>query len=332
MTIKKILARFRTWQRNPFGYENNSPGTTCCKNCGTEFADNYCPRCGQPADTERLTWRNVRESVMNIWGAGNRSMLYSLLQLLGRPGHFIYDYLSGKRQVSYPPFRMLFIVAVISLLVDKLFWSSEAVESGKAAGEDNFLDSCIIWFADNPGWAMIVFCGIFILPTWVVFRFAPRYPKHTLPEGFFIQVFMGTLALLLIFLDDLVGIFLGDGRVFWIFAVYYFVVYYQLFGYRTWGTLWRLVITLFSGIGILKLLIQGAKIIVQKGSTSPEYSLKSELGAMAFLLILNCLLLYIAYWIGKRGWLRKSISGQQEEPMESEEEALAREKLSKNIE
>ena len=269
---------------------------------------------------------------MNIWGAGNRSMLYSLLQLLGRPGHFIYDYLSGKRQVSYPPFRMLFIVAVISLLVDKLFWSSEAVESGKAAGEDNFLDSCIIWFADNPGWAMIVFCGIFILPTWVVFRFAPRYPKHTLPEGFFIQVFMGTLALLLIFLDDLVGIFLGDGRVFWIFAVYYFVVYYQLFGYRTWGTLWRLVITLFSGIGILKLLIQGAKIIVQKGSTSPEYSLKSELGAMAFLLILNCLLLYIAYWIGKRGWLRRSISGKQEEPMESEEEALAREKLSKNIE
>ena len=54
-------------------------------NCGTTFADNYCPRCGQKASIGRLTWANVKESVMNVWGVGNRSMPYSLLQLLGRP-------------------------------------------------------------------------------------------------------------------------------------------------------------------------------------------------------------------------------------------------------
>lgn len=300
MTIKRILARFRAWQRHPFGYENHSLGTTRCKNCGTEFADNYCPRCGQAASTKRLSWQSVREGVMNMWGAGNRSMPYSLLQLLGRPGHFIHDYLSGKRQVSYPPFRMLFVVAVILLFLDKMLETpeaAEAVESGDAAARFEFMDNCFLWFADNPGWAMIVFCGIFILPTWVVFRFAPRYPKHTLPEGFFIQVFMGTLVLLTAILGELIAV----DAVFWLIVVYYFVVYYQLFGYRVWGTLWRLVVTFISGMGILAFLIFSIEIIIKNGSTSPEHSLKNELGAMAFLLILNFLLLYIAYKIGKRG-------------------------------
>ena len=34
------------------------------------------------------------------------------LQLLLRPGHLIDDYLSGKRQTSYPPVKMLLMVAV----------------------------------------------------------------------------------------------------------------------------------------------------------------------------------------------------------------------------
>ncbi|MBR5657386.1 MAG: DUF3667 domain-containing protein [Prevotella sp.] len=328
MTIKRILARFRTWQRNPFGYENHSPGTTRCQNCGTEFADNYCPRCGQAASTKRLSWQSIREGVMNMWGAGNRSMPYSLLQLLGRPGNFIYDYLSGKRQVSYPPFRMLFIVAVIALFFENILPSSEAVESGADAARFVFLDKTFDWFADNPGWGMIFLCGIFILPTWVVFRFAPRYPKHTLPEGFFIQVFMGTLALL----TSLLCALLDEDMVFWLIVVYYFVAYLQLFGYRVWGTLWRLVVTFISGLGILVFLIFSIEIIIKKGSTSLNHSLRAELFALALLSVLNCVLLYVSYKIGKRGWLRRSINGQQEEPMESEVEALTPGRSSKNSE
>lgn len=265
---------------------------------------------------------------MNMWGAGNRSMPYSLLQLLGRPGNFIYDYLSGKRQVSYPPFRMLFIVAVIALFFENILPSSEAVESGADAARFVFLDKTFDWFADNPGWGMIFLCGIFILPTWVVFRFAPRYPKHTLPEGFFIQVFMGTLALL----TSLLCALLDEDMVFWLIVVYYFVAYLQLFGYRVWGTLWRLVVTFISGLGILVFLIFSIEIIIKKGSTSLNHSLRAELFALALLSVLNCVLLYVSYKIGKRGWLRRSINGQQEEPMESEVEALTPGRSSKNSE
>ena len=51
------------------------------------------------------------------------------------------------------------------------------------------------------GGAALCQSPFFILPTWLVFRFAPGYPRHTLPEGCFLQVFLSTLSLLLSFLD-----------------------------------------------------------------------------------------------------------------------------------
>ncbi len=41
---------------------------------------------------------------------GNRSLLYSLWQLIWRPGYFISDYINGKRQVSFPPVKMLVVM------------------------------------------------------------------------------------------------------------------------------------------------------------------------------------------------------------------------------
>lgn len=51
---------------------------------------------------------------MDMWGLGSRSrsVLYSVWQLLFRTGYFIGDYISGRRQVSFPPVKMLFILAV----------------------------------------------------------------------------------------------------------------------------------------------------------------------------------------------------------------------------
>ena len=66
-----------------------------------------------------IGWSSVRQSVMDIWGLGSRSrsVLYSVWQLLFRPGYFISDYISGKRQVSFPPIRMLFILAVAYAII-----------------------------------------------------------------------------------------------------------------------------------------------------------------------------------------------------------------------
>lgn len=106
MNLRERYRWFRTWQEHPFDYANHSEHTTRCTNCGTEFRDNFCPRCGQKA------------------GVGPRAK-------------------------------------------------------------------------DNTAWSTLLYMAVFILPTWLFFRRAPRYPRHNLPEGFFIQVFMASLNLLI---------------------------------------------------------------------------------------------------------------------------------------
>ena len=58
-------------------------------------------------------------SVMDMWGLGSRSrsVLYSVWQLLFRTGYFISDYISGKRQMSFPPMKMLFILVVAYFII-----------------------------------------------------------------------------------------------------------------------------------------------------------------------------------------------------------------------
>ena len=84
--------------------------------------------------------------------------------------------------------------------------------------------------------------GFFMIPTWCLFRYASRNTRHTLPQGFFITVFM---AIQVLIVDDLADFF---GDYFYIMLpLCYFYVYRQLFGYDYWGNFWRVAITLGSG-------------------------------------------------------------------------------------
>ena len=229
--INDFYSRFRDWQKEPFRYENKSTGLNICANCGTEFSDNFCPRCGQQANVRRITWKSVRQNVMNLWGLGSRSFLYTLLQLLLRPGYLIRDYLSGKRQVSFPPVNMLFIVAVIYLFIERIINPAPPNNSAKdLVAFGMFVDLLY----NNPAWAFVLLSPLLIFPVWLIFRFAPGYSHHTLPEGFFIQVYMSILIIVINIICDLIWIWLG-----WSVFVYFFITYKQLFGYGWWGTIWR---------------------------------------------------------------------------------------------
>ena len=237
--IREKYRRFREWQVNPFDYEMPDE-THRCENCGYDFTGNYCPRCSQKAGLGAMTWRSVRESVMEIWGVGTRSMTYSLWQLFTRPGYLIRDYVTGKRQVSFPPVKMLLIVALILTLADSLLFPEKPAPPKVAADRTN-VDVFIDWATANKGWGFLVLRSFFILPTWVIFRQAPRLPRHTLPQGFFIQVFMCVQTVVVLFLSDSYIILI-------LLAVIYIWTYMQLFGYGLWGTIWRSVLCSVSAM------------------------------------------------------------------------------------
>ena len=240
-----------------------------CVNCGHGYKGNYCPACGQKATAGRITWDTVRSGVMDVWGLGSRSLVRSLWNLIVRPGRFISDYINGKWQVSFPPVKMLVIVAVSLYFIGRLiypeFWNDlfdEEKAESTASGAVGFIDNVVYWIVSHPEWALLFLLSSLIVPTWFVFRHAPRNTRHTLPQGFFIQVFMCVQFYLWLFALSAIFRLCGSGLelAFTIsFAVMLplliYVDYKSLFGYGWWGTLWRLVVSLQLAYFCLALLM-----------------------------------------------------------------------------
>ena len=312
MTLKERYSRFRTWQKEPYHYSDKGMTGSHCANCNHDFTGNYCPICGQKAETGRISWQSVRKSIMLLWGMDSHSMPYTVFQLLLRPGYFIGDYINGHRQVSYPPVKMLFVIAIIYVIVKQLLGTP--VEPTEEKENLRLLFAVIFWMKANPGWGMITVTIIFTIPTWFFFRFAPRHSRHTLPEGVFVQLFMSTLMLICSLMEQFHSFFVL------LIPFYYYLTYRQLFGYRFWGTLWRLLLGLI--VWILVILF----IAVIIAYLSPSINLNEESGGASSLftiiliLIIPLVTLIVSgYWISKKTEKRrlKSVDNQKQSDIDS---------------
>lgn len=259
MELKTVYQRFRHWQLNPIDNEFSSARTNSCCNCGHDFVGNYCPYCSQKRGVGPITWKSVIKGIGEVWGLHNRSMLYTLLQLFLRPGYFISDYISGKRQVSFPPVKMLVLIGVLGVIVDFLtgaihgmvFEDGEKMSyvndvfnwlnvhfNGMFPPPSEYLSGVLQWLNTHPDVFSLILLSFLIIPVYCIFRFSPRNPRHTLPQGFFIQVFSTALFMIMNMLYDITA---QGWMVMFLSVVLIFVTYKQLFGYGLWGTLWRVV-------------------------------------------------------------------------------------------
>ncbi len=242
---KELQSRYKAWREEPILYSFDPTTTHHCANCDHDFTGNFCPYCGQKHDMGSVTWKSIWQEFLNVWGMGGRSMLYSLWQLLWRPGYFISDYINGRRQVSFPPVKMMFLVSLFYVLMknyvlpEKVFNPTTTPKSGDILQP---LFDFISWMDVHQDWGMLVSSIALILPTWFIFRESPRNTRHTIPQGFFIQVMMSTMSMLFSIVSDVVGPFIL------VTCVWGIVATKQLFGYGWWGTIWRCGLLLVSMI------------------------------------------------------------------------------------
>jgi len=252
MKLKESLRRFTARQNKLAQYSDEELEECRCANCGHVFKGNYCPVCRQEVGDGHITWKWVGKSILDVWGMDSRSLPNTLLQLLWRPGHLIGDYIGGHRQICYKPVNMLFIVALAYVILMQLIGREGNFDVGVIADNDrteyfkminkmiNFCYQCYLWLVAHPGWAMMILTMIMILPTFIVFRFAPRHPHLSFPENIFIQIFMSTLMLVVAF-----TIRVSNGITIFLIPLYYYICYRQLFGYKFWATTWRLAVCFF---------------------------------------------------------------------------------------
>ena len=119
--LKEQHRRFLAWQKRPYQVAALSDEEHECPTCGTRYHGNYCPRCGQSSKIGRYSLKKAFMHFLDVWGLGNRGMFRTLRDLLLRPGYMIFDYLSGMQMAYFPPFKLLFLLVALSLLIDSGF-------------------------------------------------------------------------------------------------------------------------------------------------------------------------------------------------------------------
>ena len=237
---------------------------------------------------------------MMLWGIDSHSMPYSLWQLIWRPGYFIGEYISGHKQVSYPPVKMLFLVAVFYAIAKQLLGINSNLFLDQLVMQGEYLEAfniAIEWMNKNPGWAMLSMSILMTIPTWFIFHFSPTHTQHTLPEGVFIQLFMSTLMLMVIFASKYIGLFI-------LFVpIYYFIAYRQLFGYSRWGTIWRLL--LCFGVWIWTVIFFASIAVIYTMMDDFIPMLVSMMEITFYILAIIAIHILIGYWISKRKYKRR---------------------------
>jgi len=300
MTTKELCRKFRQWQKQPAEYVECTDTHRCC-NCEREFRGNYCPACGQKWDTGPVSWSNLRQQWMNLWGLGTRSLPVTILQLFLRPGYLIGEYISGKRRNCFPPFSMLVLVAVAVSMIGKWLGLDFMGESEITQMNPTPIGKFRNWLGANMDYGPLFFFLLMIGPTYIIFRYAPRHTRHTLPQSFFIQVFNATQFILLLLMMGVVCRLSGltgtaqniANAVLYLLLVpsFLFLSYKQLFGYGVWGTLWRSVCCYVIMLYLFYLIIVCADVYfygVEVQNITPENVYRKALSMLAIIIVILC--------------------------------------------
>lgn len=322
--LKEYRNSYREWRKHPVEYKYTGEKHRCdC--CGEEHEGNFCPLCGQKATQGPVTWKSVWAGVMEIWGMHSRSLPYTAWQLLFRPGHLMRDYVTGKRQVSFPPVKMLVLMGVIVYFIGHWVAPKEYthdIDKISSTGAMYYLEYAWQWLLHHSEWLSLAIGSVLILPTWFVFRHAPLLKRHTLPQGFFIQVFLANQGLVIELFFLLIGLLLffvpqDDivlGIQFCVLLMYLVIDYKQLFGYNWWGTIWRLMMMFIVTIFVVGLIGDTVDTLMSVTGSSALNTADSNLIMRAIfrlsvMLVFCSYLLYILLYsintINRKTWLER---------------------------
>ncbi|TNE71436.1 DUF3667 domain-containing protein, partial [bacterium] len=95
-----------------------------CKKCNYEHNGNYCPNCGHPLKLERINGRYILSEIASILNF-QKGILYTIKELLIRPGQNIRSYISEDRNRLVKPIMFILITSLVYTLFVEIFHFSD---------------------------------------------------------------------------------------------------------------------------------------------------------------------------------------------------------------
>lgn len=295
MNLKALYQKFRLWQMDPFVRKKNQPlKTHQCASCGHTYDGVFCPVCGQRYSIGKVNWRTIWDDIVSIIGLDKpHSFIAFFVQLFGRPGYMIRDYISGRQKVYSPPLGMLGIMAGVAAVVGTRSGDTGSNWIMALAAEGGVVGSILTWISNHLDWTILIQTALLLFPTWLLFRHSPKLNRHTWPQGIYIQIFMGCMVLICIILREVVG-----DWVLTLVPIFYYIAYKQLFGYGVWSTIWRTLLALGSVIYTFGVIMMGISCLSGKYETN--LSPAALVGIVFGLLVLGAAVMFLGCWIDRK--------------------------------
>lgn len=99
-----------------------------CKNCKQQYEGSYCNLCGQKSNTKRLDFLYLRNEITTSILQLDRGILFTIKELLTRPGHSIRDFIEGKRIKHFKPLAFLFVAASLFVIANKIIGNTTFID------------------------------------------------------------------------------------------------------------------------------------------------------------------------------------------------------------
>jgi hypothetical protein len=131
-----------------------------CSNCSDELMGKYCSNCGQPAKVKRIDGHYIVHEIEHVLHF-ERGILFTIKELLIRPGQNIRDFIAENRTRLVKPVIFIIVTSLIYTLISHFFHIEE--------GYVNFTDakmpttnSIFSWIQNHYGYANIIM-GVFVV-------------------------------------------------------------------------------------------------------------------------------------------------------------------------
>jgi len=89
-----------------------------CLNCNSSVDNNFCPSCGQKTDTHPITFKHfmLHDLLHGVWHL-EKGILFTLKEVITRPGQAALDYISGKRIRYYNVFYLALLIIALDVVL-----------------------------------------------------------------------------------------------------------------------------------------------------------------------------------------------------------------------
>ena len=113
---------------------SDSGGCAGCDRAIDGLDQKFCPACGQPTPAHRIDWRFVWREISHTVLEMDRGLLYTLKNLMLRPGQLVRDYIEGRRAGIVKPALLVMLMAAVVVVLTRYLVGNDVMGTSFLAG------------------------------------------------------------------------------------------------------------------------------------------------------------------------------------------------------